>query len=640
LFNSFKKIIMKKLLFVLIALFSLSQTQAQKGNGTASIQGFITDLETQDTLPFVNVLLYQNGIQVKGAASNMDGQYKISALKVGVYSLEINFLGYQKQRVDSILVKEAKTTILNIKLKSAAMELQSYEVAAEAIELYDMDISSANMIRSSAVYSVSDKSYGLTRRMPPLPQNTESYNKIKDNQYQKVSRNPLSTFSIDVDRASYTNIRRFINDGTLPPKDAVRIEEMINYFSYDYPQPTSEHPFSITSEYTSCPWNREHKLVHIGIQGKQIQLDESQANNLVFLIDVSGSMSSMNKLGLLKKGMNLLVDNLRAKDKVAIVVYAGAAGLVLPSTSGKNKDEIKDVFMNLEAGGSTAGGAGIELAYKVAKEQFIKNGNNRVILATDGDFNVGISSEEGLVELIEEKRGDGIFLSVLGFGSGNLKDSKMEQLADKGNGNYNYIDNILEAKKVLVTEMGGTLITIAKDVKVQAEFNPMHVQSYRLIGYVNRHLEDEDFNDDLKDAGELGAGHTVTALYEIVPVGVEEKQRKVDSLKYQNIDAEKFFNGYPDEVMTIKFRYKKPDGDKSILITQVVNDNKVPFSQASTNCQFAASVASFGMVLRNSEFKGNSTYTSVARIARSARGEDNEGYRAEFIRLVEMAELL
>jgi len=469
--------------------------------------------------------------------------------------------------------------------------------------------------------------------------NRENYDGVKEGQYKDVKTDALSTFSIDVDRASYSNIRRFITDGTKPPKEAVRIEEMINYFSYDYPQTTTEHPFSITTEYTECPWNNKHKLVHIGIQGKEIDMGEAPANNLVFLIDVSGSMSSPNKLGLLKKGLYLLIDNLRNEDKVAIVVYAGSAGLVLPSTSGKHKDEIKDVIESLESGGSTAGSKGIKLAYQVAKKQFIENGNNRVILATDGDFNVGISSEDKLVELIEEKREDNIFLSVFGFGTGNLQDSKMEKLADKGNGNYSYIDNILEAKKVLVTELGGTLIAIAKDVKIQTEFNPRLVKSYRLIGYENRHLENEDFNDDKKDAGELGSGHTVTALYEIVPADSKEELAQVDSLKYQSLMNQNE-DTFSDEILTVKFRYKKPKETESVLLSTILYNKEVAFVESSNNCQFAASVAAFGMLLRKSKYKGDNSYESVIKMAKNAKGEDDEGYRSEFIRMVQMAELL
>jgi Ca-activated chloride channel homolog len=477
--------------------------------------------------------------------------------------------------------------------------------------------------------------------LPAQEFDREGYNRIYDNSYQRASNNPLSTFGIDVDTASYSNVRRFINSGVMPPKDAVRLEELINYFTYDYPQPKGDRPFSINTEVANAPWNPQHKLVHIGLQGKSISTKNLPANNLVFLIDVSGSMNSPDKLPLVKASLKYLVSELRAKDSVTIVVYAGAAGLVLPPTPGNQKEKILDAIDKLEAGGSTAGGAGIQLAYKVAKENFIKQGNNRVILATDGDFNVGVSSDGELVRMIEEKREQGVFLSVLGFGTGNLQDAKMEQLADKGNGNYAYIDSLLEAKKVLVTQMGGTLFTIAKDVKIQVEFNPAKVQAYRLVGYENRVLQNQDFNDDKKDAGELGAGHSVTAIYEIIPVGVasDVKLSEVDPLKYQPNPATASAS-QTDELMQVKLRYKKPNETVSELITQSVMDKPVKLENASTNFRFAAAVAAFGMVLRDSEYKGAANFDQVLRLANQAKGEDKEGYRAEFIRLVESCKTL
>ncbi|MDM8551937.1 VWA domain-containing protein [Desulfobacterales bacterium HSG2] len=469
--------------------------------------------------------------------------------------------------------------------------------------------------------------------------NTEQYAHIQESGFKAVVNDPLSTFSIDVDTASYANVRRFLNMNRTPPKDAVRIEELINYFSYTYPEPEDDAPFSVLTELSACPWKKEHKLVHIGIKGKEIKTEAIPPSNLVFLLDVSGSMSSPGKLPLLKKGFKLLVQQLKDTDRVAITVYAGAAGIVLPSTSGEDKTAILSAIEKLQSGGSTAGAQGIELAYQVAKENFIRNGNNRVILATDGDFNVGISSDGELVRLIEKKRDDGIFLTVLGFGTGNLKDSKMEQLADKGNGNYAYIDNILEAKKVLVKEMGATLFTIAKDVKIQTEFNPAKVRAYRLIGYENRILSKEDFNDDKKDAGEIGAGHTVTALYEIIPAGSETEPGKVDDLKYQEskIKEEALAS---DEIMTVKLRYKPPKEDKSRLIVHPVKEKYLPFDRASDNFKFSAAVAGFGMLLRDSEFKGDNSYSEVIKLAKASKGRDEEGYRAEFIRLAEQAELL
>jgi Ca-activated chloride channel family protein len=439
-----------------------------------------------------------------------------------------------------------------------------------------------------------------------------------------------------VDRASYTNVRRLILGGDRPPVDAVRIEEMVNYFTYDYPEVDGEHPFGITTDVASAPWRPRHRLVRIGVQGRRMELDELPPSNLVFLLDVSGSMQPYNKLPLLKKSLRLLVNELRPEDRVAIVVYAGAAGLVLPSESGSEKERILDALEGLEAGGSTAGGAGIALAYKIGAENYIEGGNNRVILATDGDFNIGASSDAEMVRLIEEKRKHGIFLTVLGFGMGNLKDSKMEALADHGNGNYAYIDNLLEARKVLVTEMGGTLLTIAKDVKIQVEFNPARVQAYRLIGYENRLLADEDFNDDAKDAGELGAGHSVTALYEVVPVGAPPVETgSVDPLRYQRPEEDASDSrpaGEDDELVFVKLRYKAPDGERSRLLELPVPDR---VENAPTDLRFAASVAAFGMLLRDSEQCGDFTLADVSRLARASLGEDRHGYRAEFVRLVE-----
>ncbi|MBO6524634.1 MAG: VWA domain-containing protein [Balneolaceae bacterium] len=467
----------------------------------------------------------------------------------------------------------------------------------------------------------------------------EDYDQIIENSFIFVYEAPLSTFSIDVDGASYSNVRRMITDGYLPPSDAVRIEEMINYFNYNYPGPKGNNPFSVHTEIAPAPWNPEHHLVQIGIQGERVEAENLPPSNLVFLLDVSGSMGSYDKLPLLKKGFKLLVNQLREEDYVSIVVYAGSSGLVLPPTSGYDKETILESLDKLQSGGSTAGAAGIQQAYQVAMENFRENANNRVILATDGDFNVGVSNDEALVELIEKKREHGIFLSVLGFGTGNLKDSKMEKIANHGNGNYYYIDNLLEAKKVLVSEMGGTLHTIAKDVKVQVEFNPQNVQAYRLIGYENRLLADEDFNDDKKDAGELGSGHTVTALYEVIPVGIEidNNLTDIDPLKYQTPTNP--VDGFSDEIMTVKLRYKQPDGDSSKLISRVINKKQVN-TELSENLSFAASVASFGMLLRDSRFKGSSSFEMVNQLAKNGKGEDDQGYRAEFIKIAELADLL
>jgi Ca-activated chloride channel family protein len=442
-----------------------------------------------------------------------------------------------------------------------------------------------------------------------------------------------------VDPASYANMRRFLNSGQLPPKDAVRIEELINYFDYAYAQPDDGRPFALHTEVAECPWNHSHRLARIGLKGKEIALDKLPPANLVFLLDVSGSMQSPDKLPLLKSAFKLLVNQLRPQDRVAIAVYASAEGLVLPSTPGSDKKTILEMLDKLEAGGCTAGAAGIQLAYRTARENFIKHGNNRVILATDGDFNVGVSSTSELIRMIEQKREEGIYLSVLGFGTGNLKDSRMEQLADKGNGNYAYIDNITEARKVLVSQMGGTLFTIAKDVKIQVEFNPAKVKAYKLIGYENRLLNKEDFNDDKKDAGELGSGHTVTALYEIIPAGSQEEVPGVDPLKYQQtkVSPTAFKSA---EMMTVKLRYKLPAENESKLISKVIMDRNGEMAEASEDFRFAAAVAEFGLLIRDSEFKGKASYGQVLALARGAKGQDKEGYRAEFIKLAETARLL
>lgn len=464
--------------------------------------------------------------------------------------------------------------------------------------------------------------------------NTEEYDRIYENPFLESVKNPLSTFSIDVDTASYANTRRFITrQGSLPYKDAVRIEEMINYFTYDYPEPQDNVPFNFITEIGDCPWNSSNRLLHIGLQAKKLDFKKFPPNNLVFLLDVSGSMSDPDKLPLLQGALKLLISQMRQQDRIAIVVYAGAAGVVLPSTAATDKKKIIAAIDNLSAGGSTAGGEGIKLAYKIAKENFDPKANNRVIIGTDGDFNVGVSSTSELERLIESKRKTGIYLTVLGFGMGNYKDSRMEKLADKGNGNYAYIDSMMEAKKVLVTEMGGTLLTIAKDVKLQIEFNPTKVKSYRLIGYENRMLRAKDFDDDKKDAGELGVGHTVTAIYEIVPA---DGKTTASDLKYSTTKV-KDSAAMTDEIMTIKFRYKPPKSDKSILIVKAVKDKHIAWQNSSINYRFSAAVAEFGLLLRDSEYKGSATYKQVLDIAKKTKGKDPEGYRAEFIKIVDLA---
>ena len=470
--------------------------------------------------------------------------------------------------------------------------------------------------------------------------NTESYDRIQENPFLAAKGNPLSTFSIDVDTASYANARRFLNDGRLPPPDAVRLEEFINYFHYDYEGPTDSTPFATHTELTECPWSPDHWLLRIGLKGKEIEIDRRPASNLVFLIDVSGSMDDENKLPLLKNALRLLVGQLTENDRLAIVVYAGGSGVILPSVRGTEKTRIVAALDGLEAGGSTHGSAGIQDAYEMAVQHFIPGGTNRVILATDGDFNVGVTNEGELTRLIEEKAKTGVFLSVLGFGQGNYKDSTMEKLADQGNGNYAYIDTLHEGRKVLVEQLTGTLITIAKDVKIQVEFNPAKVQSYRLLGYENRLLRAEDFNDDRKDAGEIGAGHTVTALYELVPVGADEnsagRASAVDELKYQSA-GELTEAAEADELLTLKLRYKEPEGDESRLLENAVASTVAEFDGASVDHRFAAAVASFGMLLRKSEHRGTATFDGVQSIARENLGKDPNGYRAEFVSLVAKA---
>ncbi len=681
---------MKALLQIAIVLFISIQLQAQQ----KTITGIVTSKSDGLPLPGLNVIVKgaSNGVQ-----TDFDGKYSISAIKgnVLVFSYlgfltkeitvgdsnimnvsleediakleEVVVVGYgysrdynrapsasqikkQKQKayhqsiaqqlqgqVAGVSVREVKTISLDkqplyivdgmpipMQYNQVVSQLDKNEI--EHLTVYK-DAKAQEQFGPSAkhgciVISTKKGNYRL--------ENDESYAQINENKFERVHLSPLSTFSIDVDKASYSNIRRMLNNGENIPVDAVKIEEMVNYFNYDYPQPVGEHPFSINTEVAKTPWNKDTKIVRIGLQGKSYENEELPASNLTFLIDVSGSMSNMNKLPLLKSAFKLLVNQLREKDKVSIVVYAGAAGLVLAPTSGAHKEKILSALDNLNAGGSTAGGAGIELAYKIAQENFVKSGNNRVILATDGDFNVGESSDKAMEKLIEEKRKSGVFLSVLGFGYGNYKDSKLETLADKGNGNHAYIDTMQEAQKVFGKEFGGTLYTIAKDVKIQVEFNPKKVQAYRLIGYENRLLADEDFIDDTKDAGELGSGHTVTALYEVIPVGVKSHYiKEVDELKYTTTEAS---NNYSDELFTVKFRYKKPDGNKSIEMLHVQKDD---ISEASDDFKFASAVALFGMQLKHSQYYNNSTVQDVISLANQGRNTDEDGYRAEFIRLAE-----
>ncbi len=619
---------MKKIILLLLSAFIL--IVAFRGETKITITGNIKDENANPVVASVRA-------GKAGTTADVNGNYSITVNEKDAY-LIFSVTGYQTQKV-----KINKRTVINVIMKQGTSALQDSSLKEEEIIVTDIGLPTED--KSLGYASAKRKVSGHYSPSATIQYNgradeeynTEEYSNIVENGFHKVSDDPLSTFSIDVDAASYSNVRRYLNSNQLPPAGAVRTEEMINYFKYQYPQPTGKDPFSINTEISDCPWNPDNKLVLIGLQGKNIPVENLPASNLVFLIDVSGSMMDENKLPLVKASMKMLTDQLREEDKISIVVYAGNAGLVLPATSGANKTKIKTAIDALEAGGSTAGGAGIELAYKTAMQNLMKEGNNRIILCTDGDFNVGASSDDDMVRLIEKERNQGIYLTVLGYGMGNYKDSKMQQLADKGNGNHAYIDGINEAKKVLVNEFGGTLFTIAKDVKLQLEFNPEKVAGYRLIGYENRILNKEDFNDDKKDAGELGSGHTVTALYEIIPAGVNsEFLKNVDPLKYQN-NKNKNVSSFNGEILTVKFRYKAPGSDKSELIVHPIIDNKIDIENTSDNFRFATSVADFAMLLRNSEYKGNSTYDMVLRMANASLGNDIEGYRKEFVSLVKKA---
>ena len=599
-----------KFLLILFAILLISMNSYSR-----TVTGLVTSADDGQALPGVNV-------QVKGkyiaTVTDVNGFYSLEIPEVKVVMV-FTFVGYATEKIEL----KPDQTKLNVQLQTDVQQLN---------EMVVIGYGGRRKSRKSNVAN------SICYAEPNLGYNTEEYANIEENIFHQANVKPLSTFSIDVDAASYSNVRRMIQYGQKPPEDAVRIEEMINYFNYEYPGPEEDMPFSLNTEVSECPWNKEHRLVHLGIQGKNLSTDQLPPSNLVFLIDVSGSMGSPDKLPLLKAAYKLMVDQLSEKDRIAIVVYAGAAGCVLPSNPGNEQRIIKKAIDRLQSGGSTAGNAGIQLAYQIARENFIEDGNNRVILATDGDFNVGVSSTGALERIIAEKRKSGVFLSVLGFGQGNLKDSRMETLADKGNGNYFYIDNMTEARKVLVNQLAGTLYAIAKDVKIQVEFNPAQVKGYRLIGYENRKLNDEDFHDDEKDAGELGVGHTVTALYEIIPVDIKRSPylKNVDELKYQKLTM----NDESQELLTFKLRYKDPDGTQSKLIETVVDDQGKNLLASSDNFKFSAAVAAFGMLLRNSEFIENFTFTDVALLAKEARGMDHEGYRREFIQMVESMALM
>lgn len=624
---------MKKLTGLLLIIFLSAFNSAPKT--TRTITGQVLDQFSQQAISGVRVVVKGTDI---GTKTDDKGSFSIQ-LPEGKNILMFS----SRQYIDKTITLKKDQTRLVVKLRPPGIiEAESEDSA----ELNEVVITGYGIQRTkkSLGYAVSSLASERSLGSPaPIHDryenfNTEEYDVINENTFLSSKSNPLSTISIDVDAASYSNLRRKINQGQIPHKDMVRIEEMINYFQYDYQDPSGTDPFSITMEVSNAPWNKEHKLVHVGIQGQKPSEKKSNPSNLVFLIDVSGSMSASNKLPLLKSSMKLLINELSAEDKISIVTYAGAAGLALPPTSASEKETILQAFDNLSSGGSTAGGQGIKLAYKVAEENFLERGNNRIILATDGDFNIGVSSTSEMVRLIEEKRRSGIYLTITGFGMGNYKDGRMEQISNAGNGNYYYIDNIKEAKKVFVTDMQGTLFTIAKDVKIQVEFNPNQVQAYRLIGYENRKLNAEDFNDDKKDAGELGAGHTVTALYEIIPIGIESSFIKsVDPLKYQSSDSQPKPS---QELMTVKIRYKEPTGKKSKLITHTLKDELIPFGNTSDNFRFSAAVTQFGMLLRESKFQQNASFDHTLALAIGAKGQDSHGYRAELIDMIESVQLM
>ena len=609
--NSF----LKKLAWGLVIFIGLSNVvSAQK----IQVSGKVMLAADSSALPGVTVLIKNTNI---GVVTNSQGDYTIQA-NVGD-TLRFSFIGLE------ILYIPVKEKTLNVYLNTDDETAMVSECIVTGYETIHHE-SAVLKLRSGMPVTLTSE------------QNTEEYNEFAANRFLLALDKPLSTFSIDVDNAAYSNVRRFINQGTLPPVDAIRTEEFLNYFAYDYPAPRGNDPVSITTEVSYAPWNTQHKLVHIGIKAKEIATENLPASNLVFLIDVSGSMDFSNKLPLLKSSLKLLVKQLRPQDRVAIVTYANQTKEVLTSTPGSNKAKILAAIDGLYASGGTAGGDGIQRAYRIAENNFIKGGNNRIILATDGDFNIGISSPKELEKMIETKRATGIYLTVLGFGMGNYKDNRMQVLAEKGNGNHAYIDNLTEAKKVLVNEFGGTLFTVAKDVKIQVEFNPAKVQAYRLIGYESRLLEAKDFNDDTKDAGEMGAGHSVTALYEIIPVGVKSNfAPTIDPLKYQKTgkDEKKALTDSP-ELLTVKLRYKQPNSHKSSKMEVAVIDKDTPIKKSSENFRFSAAVAGFGMLLQNSDYKNDFTFDNVIDLAKQATNYDPEGYRKEFIRLVESAALL
>lgn len=584
-------------------------------------------------LEFVNVVVLQDSLRITGGQTNKEGIAMIVNLPPGTYDVRFSLVGYETKTITDVNIRKEQTSNLSQVLVQVGVKTGAVVVSESLGDNQMRQMGMGSSMRNSVLGEMAIFDSGSYLQ---LDWNTEDYSAITPNIFHSPLTSPLSTFSIDVDTATYSNIRRMLNQGYLPSPNTVRTEELLNYFSYDYPQPRGEHPFSVYTEMGVCPWNPKRNLVHIGLQGKKLDMGKAPANNLVFLLDVSGSMNSPNKLPLVQRSMKLLLEKMRPEDKIAIVVYAGSAGLVLPSTYGEEKPKIAAAIDNLQAGGSTAGGAGIQLAYNTAVENFIEGGNNRIILCTDGDFNIGVSSDADMTKLIEGNRDKGVFLTVLGFGMGNYKDNRLELLADKGNGNYAYIDDISEARKVLVNEMGATLFTIAKDVKIQVEFNPAHVKAYRLIGYENRLLQDEDFSDDTKDAGEMGAGHTVTAVYEIIPANSKEEVPGLEPLKYQEIKINDEARNSP-EIMNVKLRYKLPTKDESILMETPVYNKALGLEDVSETFLFSSAVVGYSMLLQEYEDRGSLTWERVLSLASENMGEDAEGYRHEFIQLVTKA---
>ena len=643
-----KTIDMKKLLLIILLFAGLT---GFKPADTRHISGIVYDKKDNTTLPGVSVRVEGTNTS---AFTDAAGRYSID-VPYGKERLLFSFIGYETKIVtidkkDKLNVYlEQSSNTLNEVVVTGYSARRKRDITGSTAIVSGNDIAArtekllqgqASGVTVSSLSRASAKQMRIRGASGVASENDESYKEISENGFNDVKSNPLSTFSVDVDAASYSNVRRFINNGQLPPPDAVRIEEMINYFHYDLSGPVNNDPVAIHTELSSAPWNTRHRLLRIGLKAKTIDVNKLPASNLVFLIDVSGSMDQANKLPLVKASMKLLPEQLRSEDKVAIVTYAGEAGVALQSTTGDKKETILNAIDNLHASGSTNGGEGIKMAYRIARENFMIKGNNRIILATDGDFNVGPNSDEDMEQLIIKKRDSKVAISIMGFGMGNLKDSKMETMADKGNGNYAYIDNITEARKAFVTEFGGTLFTVAKDVKIQIEFNPAKVQAYRLLGYEDRMLNKEDFNNDRKDAGDMGSGHTVTALYEIVPTGIKDDYAgSVDPLKYQKSLPAHSGNG-TDEMLTIKFRYKQNGSEVSKMSMVTVMDKPKDFNATTADFRFASAVAEFGMLLRDSQFKQQSTFDQAISIAKAAKGEDQEGYRSEFVRLAESAKLM